>query len=52
MLLDDPETQKILNAEAEAKAKKYDSNSESSDSDDRPKLLFKFDKLKKKEIEL
>jgi len=52
MLLDDPETQKILKAEAEAKANKYDSNSESSDSDDRPKLLFKFDKLKKKEIEL
>jgi len=52
MLLDDPETQKILKAEAEAKAKKYDSNSESSDSDDRPKLLFNFNKLKKKEIEL
>ena len=52
MLLDDPETQKILKAEAEAKANKYDSNSESSDSDDRPKLLFNCDKFKKKEIEL
>jgi hypothetical protein len=50
MLLDDPETQKIL--KAEAKANKYDSNSESSDSDDRPKLLFNCDKIKKKEIEL
>jgi len=52
MLLDDPETQKILKAEAEAKANKYDYNSESSDSDDRPKLLFSQDKIKKKEIEL
>jgi hypothetical protein len=52
MLLDDPETQKILKAEAEAKVNKYDSNSESSDSDDRPKLLFNHDKVKKKEIEL
>ena len=50
MLLDDPETQKIL--KAEAKANKYDSNYESSDSDDRPKLLFSRDKVKKKEIDL
>jgi hypothetical protein len=52
MLLDDPETQKILKAEAEAKVNKYDNNSDSSDSDDRPKLLFNRDKFKKKEIEL
>ena len=52
MLLDDPETQRILKVEAEAKANKYDSNSDSSDSDDRPKLLFNRDKIKKKEIEL
>ena len=52
MLLDDPETQKILKAEAETKANKYDNNSESSDSDDRPKLLFNCDKIKKKEIDL
>jgi len=44
MLLDDPETQKILKAEAVAKANKYDSSSDSSDSDDRPKLFFKFNK--------
>ena len=50
MLLDDPETQKIL--KIEAKANKYDSNCESSDSDDRPKLLFNCDKIKKKEINL
>ena len=52
MLLDDPETQKILKIEAEAKVNKYDNNSESSDSDDRPKLLFNCDKIKKKEINL
>ena len=53
MLLDDPETQKILKDEATAKANKYDSNSDSSDSDDRPKLFFISDKIKKnKQIDL
>jgi hypothetical protein len=54
MLLDDPETQKILKAEAEAKLKnKYNTDSDSSDSDDRPKLLFACDKVrKKKQIDL
>jgi len=47
MLLDDPETQKILKAEAVAKANKYDSSSDSSDSDNRPKLFFKFNKKEK-----
>ncbi len=50
MLLDDPETQKILKAEAAAKAYKYKSDSDSSD--DRPKLFFICDKKKNKEIEL
>jgi len=44
LLLDDPETQKILKAETEAKSNKYDSSNDSSDSDDRPKLFFKFNK--------
>jgi hypothetical protein len=46
MLLDDPETQKILKAEAAAKANKYKSDSDSSDSDDRPKLFFICDNKK------
>ncbi len=52
MLLDDPETQKILKAEAAAKANKYNTDSDSSDSDDRPKLFFICDKKKNKEIKL
>ena len=54
MLLDDPETKKILKAEAEAKLKnKYNTDSDSSDSDDRPKLLFACDKVRKnKQIDL
>ena len=44
MLLDDPETQKIL--KEEAKANKYKTDSDSSDSDDRPKLFFISDKKK------
>jgi hypothetical protein len=53
MLLDDPETQKILKAEAAAKANKYKTDSDSSDSDDRPKLFFISDKIKKnKQIDL
>ena len=52
MLLDDPETQKILKAEAAAKANKYKTDSDSSDSDDRPKLFFISDKKKDKKIEL
>ena len=53
MLLDDPETKKILKAEAKAKLKnKYNTDSDSSDSDDRPKLLFACDKKKNKQIDL
>ena len=52
MLLDDPETQKILKAEAAVKANKYKTDSDSSDSDDRLKLFFICDKKKNKEIDL
>jgi hypothetical protein len=52
MLLDDPETQKILKAEAVTKANKYKTDSDSSDSDDRPKLFFICDKKKNKEFDL
>ena len=52
MLLDDPETQKILKAEAAAKANKYKTDSDSSDSDDRPRLFFICDKKKNKEFDL
>jgi len=49
MLLDDPETQKILKAEAVAKANKYDSSSDSSDSDD---LNYFLSLIKKKNKEI
>ncbi len=53
MLLDDPETKKILKAEAKTKLEnKYNTDSDSSDSDDRPKLLFACDKKKNKQIDL